>query len=76
MARPKVDSPKIRMNLDVRPEVKDLIETLKVEVHADSMSEVVRRAVLLYDHMRTRTESGAKIIIRNADGTEHEIILI
>jgi len=48
MPRPPREVSKVRVNLDLHPEVKTLLEEVRDEIHADSMSEVVRRAVLAY----------------------------
>jgi hypothetical protein len=48
MARPAPKVSKVRMNLEVHPDIKQLLEELKDETHSESMNEIIRRAVLMY----------------------------
>lgn len=73
--RPARKQPKIRLNLDMTVEVKEQIEALRDRMHADSMSEVVRRALALYDFMLTQQEAGAATIVRSSDGAESRVPL-
>lgn len=68
--RPARKQPKVRLNLDMSVEVKEQIEALRDRMHADSMSEVIRRALALYDFMLTQQEGGATVALRASDGTE------
>lgn len=48
--RPVRAVPKVRINLDLHPDVKSCMERIKDRIQADSLSEVVRRALLAYEH--------------------------
>ncbi|MDC3956883.1 hypothetical protein KEG38_23690 [Polyangium jinanense] len=44
---------------------------------ADTITEVVRRAVALYDALFSAVkERGERIILRGADGTERELLIL
>lgn len=73
--RPARKQPKVRLNLDMSVEVKEQIEALRDRTHADSMSEVIRRALALYDFMLTQQEAGATTIVRTGDGAESRLPL-
>jgi Arc/MetJ-type ribon-helix-helix transcriptional regulator len=62
--------PKVRLNLDISPEAKEQIEGLRERTHSDSMSEVVRRALAVYDFLWTQKDDGATTIVRFTDGSE------
>ncbi|WP_437567943.1 hypothetical protein [Sorangium sp. So ce542] len=41
---------------------------------ADSLTEVIRRALSVYDALLTTTqEEGGTVVLRNADGTERQL---
>ncbi|MGF6264389.1 Arc/MetJ-type ribon-helix-helix transcriptional regulator [Paraburkholderia youngii] len=73
--RPARKQPKVRLNLDMSVEVKEQIEGLRDRTHADSMSEVIRRALALYDFMLTQKEGGATVVLRASDGTDTRLPL-
>jgi Arc/MetJ-type ribon-helix-helix transcriptional regulator len=64
------------MNLDVPDEVKQKLEDLKNTTQADSMSEVVRRALTVYDFLWNEKSNGTVTILRSHDGTERELLLL
>ncbi len=47
--RPARAVPKVRVNLDLHPDVKSCMERIKDRIQADSLSEVVRRALIAYE---------------------------
>jgi hypothetical protein len=73
--RPARKQPKIRLNLDMTVEVKEQIEALRDRMHADSMSEVVRRALAICDFVLTQQEHGAIVVLRTSDGTDTRLPL-
>jgi hypothetical protein len=52
------------------------MEHLRDKTGADSLTEVVRRAVTVYDVLVSAWQNGSTVTIRNKDGTEREIILV
>jgi Arc/MetJ-type ribon-helix-helix transcriptional regulator len=67
---PTQKQPKVRLNLDITLEAKEQIEGLRERTHSDSMSEVVRRALAVYDFLWTQKDGGATTILRFTDGSE------
>jgi len=63
------------LNLKMNDDVRERLEQLRDETNADSLSEVIRRAVAVYDHLWTAKRKQHQIIIREADG-EKELILL
>lgn len=56
---------------------RELVEELRVETEADSLTEVIRRAVNLYAHaVRVKKNEGRTLLIRDKDGTERELLLV
>ena len=68
--RPARKQPKVRLNLDMTVEVKEQLERLRDHVHADSMGEVIRRALAVYDYLHSEQTDGSHVVIRSKDGIE------
>jgi hypothetical protein len=51
-------------------EVKEQIERLRDQIHADSMGEVIRRALAVYDYLQSEQTNGSNLVIRSKDGAE------
>lgn len=57
-------------------EVKQKLEELRNTTQADSMSEVVRRALTVYDFLWNEKINGTLTVLRAQDGTERELLLL
>ena len=57
-------------------ETKQQLEALRDLTHADSMSEVVRRALAVYDFLWSGKADGAITIVRTKDGYERQLELL
>ena len=77
MTRTAQTERRVKMSIEVPETIKRLIEELRVETGADSMTEVIRRALQLYAHAtRVKKVEGRTLFIRDADGTERELLLV
>ena len=56
--------------------VKERLEQLRDNTHADSMSEVVRRALALYELVTREVVQGSSLIIKSSNGSERHIEII
>ena len=65
-----------RLNLKIHPTVRARLEELRDDTLADSITEVIRRAVAIYDLLLTNDKEGGSVVIRNKDGSEKEVLLI
>ena len=75
MPRPRSSQPRIRLNLEVSQSVRERLENLKNETEADSLTEVIRRALAVYELLWDQRKSGGKTIVRH-DDVEREIIIV
>lgn len=66
---------KTRVNMDMHPEIKALVLDIQERTSADSMSEVVRRAVKLYDLMLTEHTNGSELLIKPKLGLTRQLLL-
>lgn len=67
---------KIRLSLELSDAVRGQLEGLQARTGADSMSEVIRRSLALYDCAWGVQESGGSVIVENRDGTREKVILV
>ncbi len=68
MARPIRDQERVRLNLAIAPEVKERLDALQARTHADSMAEVFRRALAVYDTLLSKHEQGWRVEVVGPDG--------
>ena len=69
--------PKVRLNLDIPEAVRERLDRLRELSEADTLTEVIRRALAAYEVLLTNSHAhGSRIIIRDPDGTETELRLI
>lgn len=58
-----------RLSLEVSASVRTQLETVQARTEAGSITEVIRRALALYDFV-TQIQKDGKLIIRHKDGDE------
>ncbi len=56
-----------RLNLEMTKATRDRLEHLRDATNADSMAEVIRRALEMYDFVRTEESAGAEVFIRKGN---------
>lgn len=58
----------------MHPDVRERIEDLQKQTRADSMAEVIRRALALYSTLYVATRAGGKIVVENVE-REREVVV-
>ncbi|MDC3955182.1 hypothetical protein [Polyangium jinanense] len=77
MARMASKDEKVRLNLEVPKRVRERLERVQEMSEADSLTEVIRRALTLYDALLTTArEDKGKLLVRYEDGSERELMLV
>ena len=76
MTRPVREVAKIRINLDMPLAVKDRITDIRDQTNADSMGEVIRRAVTVYDLILSEQALGNTVVIRSPSNGDKQIIVV
>jgi metal-responsive CopG/Arc/MetJ family transcriptional regulator len=66
--------PKVRLNLDMSTDVRDRLDELRDRSNADSRSELLRRALAVYDLLVTNEIEGGVAIVRGSDGKESRLV--
>lgn len=75
MPRPASTEAKVRLNLELPERVRERLERVRVMSEADSLTEVIRRALSVYDTLLTTTiEEGGKVILQVGDEKRELII--
>ena len=67
---------KVRLNLELDVTVRAQIERVRERTRADSLSEVIRKALAVYDPLTAADAAGKRIILRGDDGKEVELWLL
>lgn len=75
---PRLKRPKqIRMNMTMPPDLKDRLEALRDETNAESLSEVIRRSVGVYETICKERRDYPKIVLRSEDESkEKELVIV
>lgn len=76
MPRPRRENKKVRLNLDMPETVKERLEEIRDVTYADSMSEVVRRALAVYELVTRETARGSVFIVRSSNGSERQVEIL
>jgi len=67
---------KIRLSLDVNPEVKDRLEEVQRKSHASTLIEVFKKSMALYELVLDQQAAKGKVILENADGSREVLRLL
>jgi hypothetical protein len=75
MARPKRERKSVRLNLELPETVRARLEVLVEKSESDTLTEVVRKALAVYDVLLQNKERGGKTLLLEKDGSEREVVL-
>ncbi len=76
MEKPAKKNERIRLNLAITPEVQDRLTRLQELSGSESTTEVIRRALAVYDLLLTHIEQGGKVILRHEGGEEETVRIL
>ncbi len=68
--------PTSRLNLEMSQPVRTRLEKLRDQTCSDSLTEVIRNALAVYEYLFQNTRSGGKVVIHSPDGSEREVVLL
>ena len=66
---------KSRLSLELNEAVRQQLEQLRLHTHADSLAEVIRRSLVVYDYLWKAKEGGAVILVKDANGTRELVLM-
>jgi hypothetical protein len=61
------------MNLDIPEGVKILVQDMQARINADSMSEVIRRAIILMANVVDLQDTGGHLLLQDKNGVQTRI---
>jgi hypothetical protein len=64
------------MSLEVAESVRDQILRIMEITEADTMTEVIRRAVKLYEVLHAEAGKGNVVVVRKEDGSEQQLLMV
>ncbi len=67
--------PTRRLSLEISEDARKNLEALRDKTQADSLTEVIRRALAVYDFLWSQKQKGAKLVVNGPDG-EKELVLL
>lgn len=70
------NSKPIRTSLDLSPRLRSTISNLQKETDVNSMVDVIRSSINLYDKLITASRRGEKIYIATSDGKMEQVIIV
>jgi hypothetical protein len=76
MPRPNRRTETFRLNLDLTRATKDRLSRLQEQIEARSLTEVISRALAVYEKLATLERDGNELIIRQPDGKELALLLV
>jgi hypothetical protein len=65
-----------RLNLELPEAQNQRLETLREKTEAASLTQVIQRALAVYDLVMSEKFKGSTVIIRDAEGKDRELILM
>lgn len=66
-----------RLSLEISEEVSETLENLRRVTNAESLTEVIRRSLAVYDHLWSeKDQRGAVVYLRLPDGSEEKLVLL
>ena len=75
MPRPAKKFPTRRLNLEMSNSVRKKLEKLQQQTEADSLAEVIRRSLAVYDFLWSEKRKGGKLVIKSSDGDKEVVII-
>lgn len=76
MPRPRKDRDTSRLNLELTKQTRDRLEELRERSEADSLTEVIRRALAVYDAVLEHYGTGGKVLLRDKDGVDRQVLVL
>ncbi len=64
-----------RLSVELPGKIRDRVDELAA-VESSTVTEVIRRALALYDLFVAARGAGSTVVVRSADGTERELVVL
>ena len=67
---------KVRLNLELNNIAHEQLRRVQTRTHSPSITEIVRRALALFDLFTEHTSHGGEIVFRHSDGAEEKLKIL
>ena len=67
---------RVRLNLEFTPNVAANLERMIEQSHSASRTEVIRKAIRLFDLVLAHRQDGGKLVLQHQDGTQETIQIL
>ena len=67
---------KVRLNLELNSIARDQLERVQKRIHSPSLTEIIRRALALFDLFTEHTARGGEIVFKHPDGEEEKLHIL
>lgn len=67
---------KVRLNLEFPPIVAENLERMAEQSHSASRTEVIRKAIRLFELVLTHRDAGGKLVLQHQDGTQETVRIL
>ena len=64
-----------RLNLEIGKDIRDRMEELRDESGSRSLTDVVSRALAVYEYLWRQKKAGGKVLIKDSEGTRELVLL-
>lgn len=65
-----------RLNLELSTQARERLESLTTRSDTSTLTDVVKRALYLYDVLLTHQQSGGSVVLKDVEGHEQRLILV
>jgi|GEM_PF-4299928 len=69
-------SEKVRLNLELAPQIYDQMQEVQHRSHAASLTEVLRRSLALYDLVTEHIVDGGNVVLVDSNGKEEKLRIL
>lgn len=76
MARPAKNKETSRLNLEVSLSVRERLDQLRDLSDADSLTEVIRSALAVYEVVLQEVKRGGEVILCSPDGVQRKLVIV
>ncbi len=67
---------RVRLNLEFTPSVAENLERMIEQSHSASRTEVIRKAIRLFDMILGHYGKGGKLVLQHEDGTQETVHML
>ena len=67
---------RVRLNLEFTPRVAENLNRMVDQSHSASRTEVIRKAIRLFDMVLEHCDQGGKLVFKHQDGTQETVQIL